>query len=128
MKREDCKILIVDDEPISQRLSKHKLQVLNFQNIIEAVSAESALEKLKTEKVDLIMADWRMDPMTGIDFFKALKKDDVLKDIPFILLTAVNDKDFITQAFREGIKNYIIKPLEEEPLSEKLTRLLKLEN
>ncbi len=120
--------MIVDDDATNQNLSLYKLRALGINNIIQENSGESALKKLKSEKVDMIIADWRMEPMTGIELFNSLKKDDALKNIPFILLTAVGNKERIVQAMEGGIKNYMIKPLDDEQLNAKLTRLLHLEN
>lgn len=84
-----------------------------------------ALEELRKEKVDLILADWSMPKMTGLDLLKTIRSDNNLRDISFIMVTAEGQKKDILEATRAGVSNYIVKPFTPETLSETIKRTLK---
>jgi two-component system, chemotaxis family, chemotaxis protein CheY len=116
-------VLIVDDFATMRRIVKNILRQLGFTNIIEADDGKAALYILKKEKIDLILSDWNMPEMPGIELLKAVRSDDELKDIPFLMVTAEADKENIIEAVKLGVSNYIVKPFTAETMSEKLGKM-----
>jgi len=121
----NMKVLIVDDFATMRRIVRNILKQIGFTNMIEADNGKAALKALKKENFDLILCDWNMPEMPGIDLLKALKSDDELKDIPFIMVTAEAQKDNIIEAVKAGVSSYIVKPFTAETVSEKLNTIFK---
>jgi two-component system, chemotaxis family, chemotaxis protein CheY len=110
------KILVVDDFATMRKIIKNVLKQLNLENVVEAENGKHALTVLKKEEIDLIISDWIMPEMTGIDFLKACKEDESIKMIPFIMVTAEAQKDCIMEAIKSGVDNYIVKPFTPDKL------------
>lgn len=119
----NMKVLIVDDFSTMRKIVRNIIKQLGFKNIIEADDGKSAVKELKKGKVDLILCDWNMPEMSGIDLLKTVRSDDELKDTPFVMITAEAQKDNILEAVKEGVSNYIVKPFTAETISEKLTKI-----
>lgn len=118
------KILVVDDFSTMRGIVREALKQIGFNEIVEAKHGIAALELLKTEKVDLILSDWNMPKMTGLELLQEVKKDDNLKEIPFIMVTAEGNKDNVLSAVKEGVSNYIVKPFTPAALKEKIEKVL----
>ncbi|MGD9245969.1 MAG: response regulator, partial [Desulfobacterales bacterium] len=106
----NMKVMIVDDFATMRRILRNILKQIGFKNIIEADDGKNALKELKKGKVDLIMCDWNMPEMPGIELLKNIRSDDELKDIPFVMVTAEAQKDNIVEAVKSGVSNYVVKP------------------
>ena len=117
------KILIVDDFATMRRIMKNILKQIGFSNIIEADDGTTALEELKKSTVDLIISDWNMPKMTGLDLLKNVRDTDGLKDIPFLMVTAEAQKQNVIDAVQAGVTNYVVKPFTAEAISEKLEKI-----
>jgi two-component system, chemotaxis family, chemotaxis protein CheY len=117
-------ILIVDDFESMRRIVKGTLKSIGFSNFIEAEDGVIAMKKLEKEKVDLIISDWIMPNMNGLDFLKAVKGNDKFKHIPFIMVTAEGQKGNVLEAINAGVNNYIVKPFTTETLRAKLQKVL----
>lgn len=115
--------LIVDDFSTMRRIVKNSLTQLGFKNFVEADNGLNALEKLKTDKFLLIVSDWNMPNMMGIDFLKAVRAHPEYKSIPFLMVTAEAQKENIIEAAKAGVSNYIIKPFTVDSLQEKLEKI-----
>jgi len=118
-------ILIVDDFASMRRIIKGTLKSIGFDNFIEAEDGVVALKKLEKEKIDLIISDWIMPNMNGLEFLKAVKGDSKFKDIPFVMVTAEGQKGNVLEAINAGVNNYIVKPFTPETLQAKLQKVLK---
>jgi two-component system chemotaxis response regulator CheY len=114
------KILIVDDFSTMRQIVKKSLKQLGFHNITEAVDGADALQKLKIEEYKFIVSDWNMPNMMGIDLLKAVRSDENLKSIPFLMVTAEAEKDNIIEAAKSGVSQYIIKPFTVDSLQQKM--------
>jgi two-component system chemotaxis response regulator CheY len=110
------KILVVDDFATMRKIIKNVLKQISLENVVEAENGKHALSVLKKEEIDLIISDWVMPEMTGIDFLKACKEDELIKKIPFIMVTAEAQKDCIMEAIKSGVDNYIVKPFTPDKL------------
>ncbi|MFQ6759740.1 MAG: response regulator [Deltaproteobacteria bacterium] len=119
----NMKILVVDDFATMRRIVKNILTQLGFKNIIEADDGTTALNVLKSEKIGLIISDWNMPKMTGLDLLKAVRADTSMANTPFIMVTAEAQQDNIILAVKAKVSQYIVKPFTAETLSEKLNKI-----
>ncbi len=117
------KILIVDDFATMRRILKNILKQIGFSNITEADDGSTALEELKKDKFDLIISDWNMPKITGIELLKKVRSSDGLKEIPFLMVTAEAQKQNVIDAVQAGVSNYVVKPFTAEAISEKLEKI-----
>jgi len=117
------RVLVVDDFATMRRIVKGALKQLGFKDIIEAEDGKAAFDELKKEKVGLIVSDWNMPNMTGLELLKAVRGDDGLKDIPFLMVTAEGQKDNVVEAIKSGVSNYVVKPFTPDTFSEKLQKV-----
>ena len=124
MAYKDLTVLVVDDFSTMRRIVRNILRELDFKDILEADDGSSAVEILKTHKVDLIVSDWNMPKMTGLDLLKFVRSNESTKDLPFLMVTAEAQKENIVEAVKAKVSNYIIKPFTAITLSEKLAKIL----
>ncbi len=117
-------VLIVDDYKTMLRIVRSLLTQIGFNNIDEAPNGAVALAKLKEKKYELIISDWNMEPMTGLELLKSVRADEALKTIPFIMVTAESKTDNVIAAKQAGVNNYIVKPFNAETLKAKLVSVL----
>ena len=117
------KILVVDDFSTMRRIVKNILRQLDFTNIVEADDGSTALDVLQKEKINMIVSDWNMPKMTGLELLKAVRADDALKDIPFLMVTAEAQQENIIEAVKSGVSNYIVKPFTAETLGQKIKQI-----
>lgn len=123
--RANLKILSVDDFPTMRRIIKNILGQLGLYDVHEAEDGAMALSKMRSEKFDLVIADWNMPRMNGLELLKEIKADALLKGIPVVMVTAEADKENVMTALKEGASNYIVKPFNAETLREKLRVVFK---
>ncbi len=117
------KILIADDFPEVTRAIRYMLKTIGFRNVRESDGGRAVLRALKKEKYDLIFCDWTMPDMSGVEVLKIIRSDDELKDIPFIMVTAVAEKEKILAAIKAGVSDYIVKPFTAETISATLKKV-----
>lgn len=119
----NIKVLVVDDFPTMRRIVKNLLKQIGFENIDEAEDGVQALIKLKQTKYGLLVTDWNMPNMEGIDLLRNLRKEESLKDLPVLMVTAEAEKEKVIEAIKAGVDNYIVKPFTAETLKEKLLKV-----
>jgi two-component system, chemotaxis family, chemotaxis protein CheY len=119
------KILVVDDFSTMRRIVRNLLVELGFSNplIQEADDGNNALLLLRSQPFDLVVTDWNMPNMTGIDLLRAIRAEDALKRLPVLMVTAENNRDQIIAAAQAGVNGYIVKPFNAVTLKEKLTKI-----
>ncbi len=120
----NMKVLIVDDYKTMLRILRNLLRQLNFTNIEEAADGAEALGKLKQDTFGLVISDWNMEPMTGIQLLREVRGDDNLKHLPFIMITAESKSENVIAAKEAGVSNYIVKPFNAETLKTKIVSVL----
>ncbi|NQV47692.1 MAG: response regulator [Rhodospirillaceae bacterium] len=120
----NMKVLIVDDYNTMLRILRNLLKQLHFENVEDATDGTMALEKLRGDKFGLVISDWNMEPMTGIELLRDVRKDDTLKHLPFIMITAESKSENVIAAKEAGVSNYIVKPFNAETLKSKLVSVL----
>lgn len=121
----DTDILVVDDAATMRRIVRGLLRELGCKNIREADDGTTALEEIKRQKPGLVISDWNMPKMTGIDLLRAVRADASLKDLPVLMVTAESKQENIVEAVQAGVSNYIIKPFNAQTLEEKLNKIFK---
>ncbi|RLB89644.1 MAG: response regulator [Deltaproteobacteria bacterium] len=117
------KVLVVDDFATMRRIVKNILKEIGFKNIVEADDGSTALEVLKKDKIDLVLADWNMPRMTGLDLLKAVRSDESLKKTPFVMVTAEAQKSCVLEAVQAGVSNYVVKPFTANTVRQKLEQV-----
>jgi len=117
-------VLIVDDYKTMLRIIRNLLKQLEFDNVEEATDGAEALQKLRAGHFGLVISDWNMTPMTGLDLLKEVRADARLKDLPFIMITAESKTENVVAAKQAGVSNYIVKPFNAETLKEKIEKVL----
>ncbi len=117
-------ILIVDDYKTMLRIINNLLKQLGFKNIEEAIDGSEALRKLREGSFHLVISDWNMVPMTGLQLLKEVRADAKLKAVPFIMVTAESKTENVVEAKTAGVSNYIVKPFNAETLKQKLVTVL----
>lgn len=117
-------VLIVDDYKTMLRIIRNLLKQLEFDNVEEATDGAEALAKLRAGNFGLVISDWNMEPMTGLDLLKEVRADNRLKNLPFIMITAESKTENVVAAKQAGVSNYIVKPFNAETLREKIEKVL----
>ncbi|MCP4755280.1 MAG: response regulator [Proteobacteria bacterium] len=119
------KILFVDDS-ISIRLAAEKIfRNLGYENVFMADDGDTALERLKIEPFDLVVADWNMKKMSGMELLKEMKEDESLKEIPFLLATGDSNREKHRQAIKAGASHVMTKPFDAKVLEKRIAWIFK---
>ena len=114
-------ILIVDDYKTMLRIIRNLLKQLGFNNVDEATDGSTALQKLRDKPYSLVISDWNMEPMNGLQLLKEVRADADLESTPFIMVTAESKSENVVAAKQAGVTNYIVKPFNAATLKSKLT-------
>ncbi len=117
------KILVVDDFSTMRRIIKNLLKDLGFTNVQEADDGSTALPMLQQGDFDFVVTDWNMPGMQGIDLLREIRKDDSLKHLPVLMVTAEAKKEQIVAAAQAGVNGYVVKPFTAATLKEKLDKI-----
>lgn len=118
------KVLIVDDYKTMLRIIRNLLKQLNVQDVDEASDGAEALAKLRAGSFDLVISDWNMEPMTGLQLLQEVRADARLARLPFIMITAESKAENVVAAKQAGVSNYIVKPFNAETLKEKIEKVM----
>ena len=124
MAYKDMKVLVVDDFATMRRIVKNILRELDFREIYEAENGAAAVKILESQDVDLIVSDWNMPKMTGLELLKWVRSNEKTKDLPFLMVTAEAQKENVVEAVKAKVSNYIVKPFTAAVLAEKLAKIL----
>ncbi len=117
-------ILIVDDYKTMLKIIRNLLKQLGFGNVDEAMDGSAALQKIRSKNYGLIISDWNMEPMSGLQLLKEVRLDARVKDVPFIMVTAESKSENIIAAKDAGVSNYIVKPFNAATLKSKIDTVL----
>jgi two-component system chemotaxis response regulator CheY len=120
----NMQILIVDDYKTMLRIIRNLLKQLGFNNVDDAIDGSDALTKMRGKDYDLVISDWNMEPMTGIQLLREVRADERMQNIPFIMITAESKTENVIAAKQAGVSNYIVKPFNAATLKAKLTSVL----
>lgn len=117
-------VLVVDDSETMQRIVCKLLQSIGFANVVCARNGMEALQKLHEKTFGLVIADWYMGSMTGLQLTERIRADRVLKDLPVIVISAVANADNVIAAKEAGVDAYMVKPFSAEALKLKIEAAL----
>ena len=120
----DLKILVVDDSPTMRRILLNTVQKAGYSDVEEAVDGKDALAKLLANDYDLLMTDWNMPNMNGLELVEAARKEAKLKSIPILMVTTRNMKEDIVNAIKSGVNGYIVKPFDAKTLNAKIQEII----
>jgi len=117
------KILIVDDFSTMRRIIKNLLRELGFTNTVEADDGSTAIPVLNEGDIELLITDWNMPTMPGIDLLRHVRADPALRNLPVLMVTAEANREQIVQAAEAGVNGYVIKPFSAQTLEQKIARI-----
>lgn len=117
--------LLVDDMEPLRRVVRSMLKDMGYLNICEASSAQQALQMLEktfaiNRPVNVILSDWQMPGMTGLEFLEAVRTTELYAHLPFVMITAEGQREQILAAIQAGVSSYLIKPISPAQLHDKL--------
>ena len=118
------KVLIVDDQNSVRQMTRMTLEEIGIQHVHEAENGRDAMGTASLQPLDLIISDFNMPEMDGLDFLRALRGHPAARKIPFILLTGRGDRELVVKAAEAGANNYLIKPFTSQTLREKIEQVM----
>jgi two-component system chemotaxis response regulator CheY len=115
------KLLVVDDSSTMRRIIKNTLARLGHKDVLEGADGVEGWEQLDANpNVDMLITDWNMPEMNGLELVKKVRADERFKDLPIIMVTTEGGKAEVITALKAGVNNYIVKPFTPQVLKEKL--------
>jgi two-component system chemotaxis response regulator CheY len=117
-------ILVVDDYRTMIRIIRNLLHQLGFDNVDDAGDGAAALAKLRERNFGLVISDWMMEPMSGLELLRQIRADPKLQALPFIMITAENRKERVAKAEQAGADGFIVKPFNAEALSDRIAAVM----
>ena len=118
------KVMVVDDQTSMRAMIRRTLQDLGFKDVRDKPGAVEALDAVKSDRVHLIISDYNMPEMDGLQFLEAVRKDPVIGKTVFIMLTGSSDRELVQKAAAMGVNNYVVKPFAPAALKEKIERVI----
>ena len=119
------RFLIVDDSSTMRRIIINTLNKIGYKECHEAGNGREGIERLASTPVDMVITDWNMPEMSGIDFIRAVRANDATKALPVLMVTTNAAEDDIVEALKAGVNNYVVKPFTPDTIKEKIQAALK---
>lgn len=119
------KVLVVDDFATMRKIVRNILKQIGFDDITEAEDGTAALRTIKNEIIGLVVTDWNMPNMSGLDLLKKIRQNPETAKIPVLMVTAEGLKENIMEAVKAGVNNYVVKPFTAEVLQEKIETIFR---
>lgn len=117
-------VLVVDDSRIMRNIVKNTFTTLNIPcDFVEAGNGKEALFQLEKNRIDLILLDWNMPELSGLDFLKQVRAMEAYKSLPIIMVTSEAARYNVIEALKNGATDYIIKPVNEKSFREKILKV-----
>lgn len=120
------KVLVVDDAIFIRNFIRTALKMADIVDVKEAPDGREAFAMMQTQNFDLVISDWHMPNMNGLELLKAIRADERTQNTPFLMLTSDVSKENVTAAAKAGVNDYLAKPFRHDPLIGKVSRLLGL--
>ena len=118
------RVLAVDDSATMRRIIKNQLKQSGVEDVDEAANGREALMLLDRKQYDLLITDWNMPEMCGLDLVMEVRRTEAIKAIPILMITTVSAKEDIVNALKAGVSNYVVKPFDAATLQAKVTQLV----
>ena len=119
------RILVVDDSSTMRRIIINTLNKIGYSDCTEASNGREGVERLAAGPVDMIITDWNMPEMSGVDFIRAVRASDQFKHLPVLMVTTNAAQEDIVQALDAGVNNYVVKPFTPDTIKERIQAALK---
>jgi two-component system chemotaxis response regulator CheY len=120
----EMNILVVDDFQFARRICSNVLKEIGLKNITEVSSGIAAMDALSKNSFGLIITDYNMPGMSGVELVKKIKADETIKQIPIIMITSESSKGVLLEATEAGVSGFLNKPFTKDDLIEKIEKLL----
>ncbi|MBU3078641.1 response regulator [Sphingomonas quercus] len=117
------KVMVVDDQTSMRAMIRRALQDFGFKDVRDKPGAVEALSAIRQDRVHLVISDFNMPDMDGLQFLEAVRGDPVIGKTVFIMLTGSSDKEIVQKAAALGVNNYVVKPFAPAALKEKIERV-----
>jgi two-component system chemotaxis response regulator CheY len=114
------RILVVDDYAAMRRIMRSLLTRLGFDDVDEAADVHQAMSLMQKQAYGLVISDWNMEPLNGLEFLKMVRADRRFANLPFMLVTASEKTDYAAQAAAAGASDYLVKPFSEQVLRQRI--------
>ena len=121
----DLKILIIDDVATMRKVMRKLLKEIGLCNVEEAENGERAWTMLNEKPYDLVISDWNMPKLKGIELVQKIRADEKLKAIPFLMVTSNNSREHVTEAAGKGVGCYLTKPFDVDKLRQMVSLVLR---
>ena len=119
------KILLAEDSPAASQIITSRLKSVGAEKVVEAANGREALAQLKVEAgFDLVITDWNMPEMSGLELVKAIRADKKMARVPILMLTSRDQKKDAVDALKAGVNDYLLKPFDTPGLKEKIDKIL----
>jgi two-component system chemotaxis response regulator CheY len=119
------RFLVVDDSTTMRRIIINTLNKIGYMDTTEASNGREGVERLATAAIDIVITDWNMPEMSGIEFIRALRANASTRDLPVLMVTTNAAKDDIVEALKAGVNNYVVKPFTPDTMREKIEAVLR---
>jgi two-component system chemotaxis response regulator CheY len=119
------RVLVVDDFATMRKIVRNILKQIGFEDIVEAEDGNAALQMIKNDKIGLVVTDWNMPNMTGLDLLREIRQNSQTSNLPVLMVTAEGLKENVMEAVKAGVSNYVVKPFTAEVLQEKIETIFK---
>ena len=115
-----ARVLVVDDYMSMVELLHDMLRQLGYRDVERALDGETALRKFRERLCDLVISDWYMEPMSGLELLRAIRAEPVGGQVPFVMITAAGKPENVAAARQAGVSNFIVKPFNAATLRQKI--------
>ncbi|MGE0761133.1 MAG: response regulator [Vicinamibacterales bacterium] len=119
------RFLVVDDSRTMRRIIINTLHKLGYKECHEASNGREGIERLATTPVDMVITDWNMPEMSGIEFIRAIRGSETTKHLPVLMVTTNAAQDDIVQALHAGVNNCVVKPFTPDTIKDKIEAALR---
>jgi two-component system chemotaxis response regulator CheY len=123
----ETSLLVVDDTPIIRGIISGILEPLGLRNILQASNGVEAWSTMESNPVDVVVADWLMPGVNGLELLKKMREDERFAATPFIMITGVPDKQVVVEAMKLNVTDFMIKPIDGSVLKQKILKALSRE-
>lgn len=118
------RFLVVDDSSTMRRIIVNTLSKLGHRDVVEASNGREGMERVGSGQVDVVITDWNMPEMNGIEFVRSLRLSERTAKLPVLMVTTNAAQDDIVEALRAGVTNYVVKPFTTDTIKEKIEAVL----
>lgn len=117
-------VMIVDDMQSMRMITRTTLKEQGFRKFVECSNGHEALKRLRLMNIDLIICDWDMPEMNGLELLREVRSSERMADIVFVMLTAHSESELIHRSITAGVDGYLVKPYQPAALNKRIESLL----